>query len=147
MEKKFYTINGKKYSQNFLTIQKTIRLARLFDQKVDLQNLNPLGILEKLQQTGKIEQFFNIILTGEKKLKENELPIKTAVEILKDFFVLNSVSEIIGTVLELMSEVTEDENLAGLMTSIQTKSTGTNSSPLPRTETPDSTNTSETAST
>ena len=141
MDKQTYTIGGSEYTQDFLTIGQTIEVAKIL-KGVEFKDMDMLSILEALEKSSKIEKLFNTILVGP-KIDITKLKPAVAVQVVADFFCLNDVLQIIGTVTSLMSDLNESEALTSLQTIGKTMQTGTTSSQLSAMETSPNTGTSE----
>ena len=105
-ERTEYTIKGEKYYQDFLTVDETVRLAKVlinfkFDQKASIRD-----IFFQIYEQGKLDQVFEIVLKGEKTIKAGDIPLKVALQIVQDFFSSNDILMIITTFTSLMENVT-----------------------------------------
>jgi hypothetical protein len=113
-----YQINGRIYTQDFLTISQTIEVSKTL-QGIKFEKLDIPTILSDLTQSGKLEQLFNIILKpknpdNDGPLHIDEIKPSTALQVIKDFFSLNDVLEIISTIVSLMSEINQNFQLEDL---------------------------------
>lgn len=104
MDKIEYQIDDKVYTQDFLTISDTIQVSKIV-QKIKFKNMDVYTILEKIEKSGMMEKLFNIILKGPEPLKLDQIKPVIAIKVIKDFFYLNDVSEIIGVIASLTEEI------------------------------------------
>ena len=101
MERKTYEINGVKYYQEELTLDRDTEISVLLDS-VNISELGELaemtvsGILNLLLQKGVLKKLFAIILIPESNDEEGitaesfgKVTNSTAVRIIEDFFTLN----------------------------------------------------------
>ena len=128
-----YTINGRIYVQDFLTISQTVDVSKVL-QGIKFEKLDIPTILGELTQSGKLERLFNIVLKPKDSQIDGPINIDkvrpaTAVQVIKDFFSLNDVLEIISTIVSLMSEINQNSRLEELKETMNPKTsteTGTN---------------------
>ena len=128
-----YTINGRIYVQDFLTISQTVDVSKVL-QGIKFEKLDIPTILGELTQSGKLERLFNIVLKPKDPqidgpINIDEVRPATAVQVIKDFFSLNDVLEIISTIVSLMSEINQNSRLEELKETMNPKTsteTGTN---------------------
>lgn len=108
---KTYRINGKEYSQNFLTIDKIIRLGKML-RGIDFTQIGDyMQALELLQDSGKMQEFFEIILEGP-KTDFTKAPAHILMRAVVDFFSLNQLFELMG---ELASATAIQQAAEGLL--------------------------------
>ncbi len=117
-----YEIFGRTYTQSFLTISETIEVAELL-QDIKFKSYQPIEILKTLQESGKLEKLFNIILKGDIELMLDQIKPAIAIKVISDFFVLNDILTIISDITSMMSEMNESGALEKLT---ETMPTGTN---------------------
>jgi len=106
MEK--YVINGKKYTQDFLSISEIIEIAEISSNATAIAGeISPLRIIQELENSGKLLDFLNVILKGKEPLKNTRIKPAILLKVVLDFFVLNEVGEIVGLIASQLPEITE----------------------------------------
>jgi len=128
-----YQVDGKTYTQTFLTIQQTIQLTKII-KGLQFEGFDIPDILETLVESGKLQALLEIVLNGEQPIDLNKIKPALLVRMVGDFFSCNEVLDIISSVSELMGIVNASGVLPNL-TSQMSSLTGTNSSPPPAMET------------
>lgn len=92
---KTYQINGQEYSQDFLTIDKIIRLAKALSGFDFTKVTNYIDAITMLQKAGKIQAFFEVVLDGP-KTDFTKAPAFILMRVVMDFFSLNQLFELMG---------------------------------------------------
>ena len=105
MEK--YIINGKKYTQDFLSISEILQVSELIGEIItNINTVEPFKIVRKLEKSGKLLKFLHIILKGKEPLKDTKIKPALLLKAVLDFFVLNEVGEIISLISFNLPKVT-----------------------------------------
>ena len=137
-----YQIDGKIYSQTFLTIQQTIQISKII-KGLKFDGFDIPDILETLVESGKLQAALDVVLNGDKPIDINKIKPALLVRIIGDFFSCNEILDIISSVSDLLAIVNDSGVLPNLTEQMKGLSpTGTNSSPRPVTETSANTTTS-----
>ena len=111
-----YTIDDVEYVQTYLTISETIKLTKMFsDLNFSEVELSVIPVLEVLQESGKIEQFFRLVLRGENPVNLDKIKPVVAVEIVQDFLSFNEVSKIFSMFVSTMRALNEDPSLKAFL--------------------------------
>lgn len=109
---KTYRINGQDYSQDFMTIDRVIRLGKMLEG-IDVTQISGFWeALDMLHKAGKIQEFFEIILVGP-KTDFTKAPAFVLMRAIKDFFSMNQLFEIMGEFASAMAIQQAAEGLIG----------------------------------
>jgi len=139
-----YQIDGRVYTQTFLTIQQTIQVTKII-KGMNFKNFDIPEILETLVNSGKLAALLEIVLSGEKPIYLDKIKPALLVRMIGDFFSFNEILDIISSVSDLLAIVNDSgvlPNLTDQMKALSPNPTGTSSSPQPRTATSANTGTS-----
>lgn len=120
-----YTINGIEYTQTFPTLGDVKKLVTAFED-FDLSNLTAGSLFSALLKHNLLQDFFNIILKGEKAIDADIIDFDVAVEIIADFLSSSRFSAMLSMIFSIVGNLTNE------MSSVLSKiapSTGTISSP------------------
>ena len=118
-----YTFNGVKYTQTYLTIDEFEKIGEVFEDFALKNASNAVSIFIHLKQSGKLNEFFNVILKGESPVDVGKMNLRNVVEVISDFLSCNGVPEIISQVVSMMAMVGKPMGIDLLKTM---NSTGTN---------------------
>lgn len=111
-----YVIDDVEYVQTYLTISETIKLTKMFsDLNFSEIELSVIPVLEILEESGKIEQFFRLVLRGEKPVEIDKIKPVIAVEIVQDFLSFNEISKIFSMFVSTMRALNEDPSLKAFL--------------------------------
>lgn len=141
-----YQIDGKTYTQSFLTIEQAIKFFKCI-KGIKIKDMSDIpGVLETLIKSGKLKALLEIVLQGDKPIDINKIKPAMLIKIVGDFFFYNDLLDLISTASDIMEIFNSSAEVQILMNQSQPKSksqTGTDSSPSPPMETSDNTGTSE----
>lgn len=108
---KKYRINENDYRQDFLTIDQLIRLGQMM-RGIDVTKIEGFWeTLDLLHKSGKIQEFFSIILQGP-ETDFTKAPAFVLLRVLKDFF---SMNQLFGLMEELASAMAIQQAAEGLI--------------------------------
>ena len=122
-----YQIDGKTYTQTFLTIEQTIQFSKKI-KGIKFGDLNDiLGVLDQLIKSGKLKALLEIVLDGPKPIDINKIKPALLLKIIGDFFFFNELLDVITTVSDLMGMVNDSGVLPQLTEKMKaiTNPTGT----------------------
>jgi len=122
-----YQINGKDYTQTFLTIEQTIQFTKLIKGlSLDVKNIPVM--IETLVKSGKLQGMLEIVLDGPKPINVKAIKPALLLKIIGDFFSFNELLDIISTISDLMGVVNDSGVLPELSSKMQAiaNQTGTN---------------------
>jgi len=138
-----YQIDGRVYTQTFLTIQQTIQITKII-KGLKFDGFDIANILEILVESGKLQAALDVVLQGEKPIPLDKIKPALLVRVIGDFFSFNEILDIISSVSDLLSIVNESGVLPSLTEQMKGLSqTGINSSQQQPMETSASTTTSK----
>jgi hypothetical protein len=130
-----YQIDGRVYTQTFLSIQQTIQVTKII-KGMKFENFDIPEILETLVNSGKLQALLEIVLNGEKPIYIDKIKPALLVRMIGDFFSFNELLDIISSVSDMLAIVNDSGVLPSLTEQMKGLSqTGTNSSPPPPMET------------
>jgi hypothetical protein len=132
-----YQIDGKTYTQTFLTIQQTVQISKII-KGLKFDNFDIPAILNTLVESGKLQALLEIVLNGKKPIDLSKIKPALLVRMIGDFFSFNEILDIISSVSDFMGIINDSQVLTNLV-----KPTGMSSLPLPPTATSASTGSSK----
>jgi hypothetical protein len=124
-----YQIDGKTYTQTFLTIQQTVQISKII-KGLKFDNFDIPAILNTLVESGKLQALLEIVLNGKKPIDLSKIKPALLVRMIGDFFSFNEILDIISSVSDFMGIINDSQVLTNLV-----KPTGMSSLPLPPTAT------------
>jgi len=122
-----YQIDGKTYTQTFLTIEQTIQFSKKI-KGIKFGDLNDIiPVLDQLIKSGKLKSILEIVLNGPKPIDVNKIKPALLLKIIGDFFFFNELLDVITTISNLMGMVNDSGVLPQLTEKMKaiTNSTGT----------------------
>jgi len=122
-----YQIDGKTYTQTFLTIEQTIQFSKKI-KGIKFGDLNDIiPVLDQLIKSGKLKSILEIVLDGPKPIDVNKIKPALLLKIIGDFFFFNELLDVITTISNLMGMVNDSGVLPQLTEKMKaiTNSTGT----------------------
>jgi hypothetical protein len=138
-----YQIDGRVYTQTFLTIQQSIQVAKII-KGLKFESFDIAEILETLVDSGKLQGLLEIVLSGEKPIPLDKIKPALLVRVIGDFFSFNEILDIISSVSDMLGIINESGVLPSLTEQMKGLSqTGINSSQQQPMETSASTTTSK----
>ena len=138
-----YQIDGRVYTQTFLTIQQSIQVTKII-KGLKFGSFDVAEILETLVDSGKLQGLLEIVLSGEKPIPLDKIKPALLVRVIGDFFSFNEILDIISSVSDMLAIVNESGVLPSLTEQMKGLSqTGINSLPQQPMETSASTTTSK----
>jgi hypothetical protein len=130
-----YQIDGRVYTQTFLTIQQTIQITKII-KGLKFDGFDIANILEILVESGKLQAALDVVLQGEKPIPLDKIKPALLVRVIGDFFSFNEILDIISSVSDMLGIINESGVLPSLTEQMKGLSqTGINSSPPPVTAT------------
>lgn len=121
-----YVIDGVVYTQTFPTLGDVKKLVTAFED-FDLSNLTAGSLFSALLKHNLLQDFFNIILKGEKEINADVIDFDVAVEIISDFLSSLRFSKMLSMIYLIVENLTGGMN--NFVSKITANSTGTISSP------------------